>query len=609
MRKKLLSVIAAVALMASLAVPVYAAGDEADQTATITVEGTGTSFVGYRLLNATSVLKDDACHTQASDHTADCYNISYSINESYREAITTGLNAVFIFKTGDVETPLLPANLTMDHVDNNIAKMTAEQTERFADTVARFVVSSNVTPDITATDKVFSNVPHGYYLILEDEAADGDSISKAILNTNGATGLTVTLKEDGTVPTLNVWFEQTNKRYDATDAAIGQTVKMGSTFFLTNEISNAIYNDSKTSYPSYSVTFNLGSLENVELQSGTKVWLVAQKRVGTDTKTFVYDITSQATVSGSKVTTGDLFAVAASIKTNGLTETDFDTWVAEHNTFAGLLRQKGYSLTEDGVIPVSVAVTFNGKLANTAKIGLDDGNLVTVDADYPGSPYDPSVTSKTIPAVAAVYSYGVKVNMIRGTEGNYTPVPGAEYKLMQMIYPSDMNDTYADASAAVGSMLSVESNWAETGLTAEVSADGGSFTFNGLGTRYAFGNGDATAAFKGQPSGFYKLVQTKIPGGFNKAKDIIFYIDGTHNYTETDPKVPVDSAVIKAVIPQDTTFMEMAVKGTFETSVLNAAGALMPTTGGRGTTVLYVSGSVLLLLAVGFVVMKKKRAA
>ena len=180
---------------------------------------------------------------------------------------------------------------------------------------------------------------------------------------------------------------------------------------------------------------------------------------------------------------------------------------------------------------------------------------------------------------------------------------------MQMIYPSDMNDTYADASAAVGSMLSVESNWAETGLTAEVSADGGSFTFNGLGTRYAFGNGDATAAFKGQPSGFYKLVQTKTPGGFNKAKDIIFYIDGTHNYTETDPKVPVDSAVIKAVIPQDTTFMEMAVKGTFETSVLNAAGALMPTTGGRGTTVLYVSGSVLLFLAAGFVVMKKKRAA
>ena len=76
--KKLISVFLALAMILALGVTAFAAEDT-----TLTINGAeGREFVGYQLLDLTTSLKGDAHHTaHEGDHTGDCYNYAYTVNE------------------------------------------------------------------------------------------------------------------------------------------------------------------------------------------------------------------------------------------------------------------------------------------------------------------------------------------------------------------------------------------------------------------------------------------------------------------------------------------------------------------------------------------------
>ena len=100
-------------------------------------------------------------------------------------------------------------------------------------------------------------------------------------------------------------------------------------------------------------------------------------------------------------------------------------------------------------------------------------------------------------------------------------------------------------------------------------------------TEYISDANGAVTAFTGLKAGTYTLVESTVPGGYNKAADQNFTISGT-DYTTTNLE---QSATVK-----------------------NEQGAEMPSTGGIGTKIFYGVGAVLVIGA-GVVLMGRKRAA
>ena len=83
-------------------------------------------------------------------------------------------------------------------------------------------------------------------------------------------------------------------------------------------------------------------------------------------------------------------------------------------------------------------------------------------------------------------------------------------------------------------------------------------------------------------------------------KDIEFRLRATY-----DPTLPITRTSIQATSDRATFTYELT-NGIFTTKIVNKKGALLPNTGGIGMTILYLSGTGLVLGA-GILWMLKKR--
>lgn len=122
--------------------------------------------------------------------------------------------------------------------------------------------------------------------------------------------------------------------------------------------------------------------------------------------------------------------------------------------------------------------------------------------------------------------------------------------------------------------------------------------------------GKTTFTFTGLDAGKYKLVESTVPKGYNKAEDLIFEVKATYDTSSTDPALT--GLEIKDAKGQSISEGESAVfttnlaSGSFMTNVVNHSGSELPSTGGIGTTIFYVVG-VILMLGAGVLLVTKKR--
>lgn len=214
-----------------------------------------------------------------------------------------------------------------------------------------------------------------------------------------------------------------------------------------------------------------------------------------------------------------------------------------------------------------ISVEYTSTLNNQAVIG-STGNKNTSHVTYTNNPNDEQAgeNGKTLDDVVIVFTYKTIVNKVTknpnydpAVEGSeeYIPLKGAGFTLYK-----NASGTYE----AVGSELKDE--------------DMTTFTWSGL------------------DDGDYKLVETTTPSGYNTIPDIEFTITATHDVTSDNPTLISLSGGDK--------FTGVISTGVVSANIENQSGAQLPSTGGIGTTIFYVLGSVLVIGAAVLLVTKKR---
>lgn len=229
----------------------------------------------------------------------------------------------------------------------------------------------------------------------------------------------------------------------------------------------------------------------------------------------------------------------------------------------------------------SVIVTYTARLNENAVVG-GAGNPNEVYLEFSNDPYSDE-TGETPPDKVTVFTFSAIVHKVhevgQGENKAYQPLKGAAFKLEKSV-----------PGAPDGGWKLVD--------TIEDGGDTATFTFTGL------------------DDGKYRLTETKVPLGYNKIDEIYFKVVTTHGVDAAGQPVHT----IRAYQVEGNSDTEVEGTGvqvftsneagdTLSTDVVNKAGATLPTTGGIGTTLFYVIGSVLVLAAVVLLVTKKRMNA
>ena len=123
----------------------------------------------------------------------------------------------------------------------------------------------------------------------------------------------------------------------------------------------------------------------------------------------------------------------------------------------------------------------------------------------------------------------------------------------------------------------------------------------------AIAAGEATRfEFKGLDAGDYKLEETTTPDGYNTIKPIEFTIDADYDKEADDPQLTNLSGDVTSGVAE---FDANKADGSLTAGIVNRKGSLLPSTGGMGTTILYVIGSILVLVPAVLLITKKRMDA
>ena len=127
--------------------------------------------------------------------------------------------------------------------------------------------------------------------------------------------------------------------------------------------------------------------------------------------------------------------------------------------------------------------------------------------------------------------------------------------------------------------------------------------------------GKTTFTWSGKDAGQYKLVETTVPAGYNKAEDLYFTVEATYDTDKAEPQLLTlvvkdkDGKLISDPDDEKALFTATMNTGALSTNVVNNSGTELPSTGGIGTTIFYVVGSVLVIGAAVLLVTKKRMSA
>lgn len=424
------------------------------------------------------------------------------------------------------------------------------------------VAYNSITDDGTELHEGANSLPEGYYLIVDTtDLGDGDAANAALLQ---VTGNEITIKAKTDKPSVEKKVQENTKYnedggYDAgyndvADYNIGDTVP----FAFYSTVPDMTY------YDTYKFVLH-----------------------DTMDKGLSFDSSSVEVTIG----TNKIDASAYSVKTEG---------IGDGCTFEIVFEDlKKVSAAAGDKIRVDFTATLNAD----AVVGLS-GNVNTVYLEYSNKPNEPDSTGKTPEDKVIVFTYeldGTKVDGATLDETgkiveNTTLLKDAEFKLYRMNGDAKEYVVVDGVSSKVQKwvpekMETLEGEEVNTAGSIIKSAEDGSFKISGL------------------DDGTYYLEETKAPEGYNKLAEPIKVVvtaataNGQNWTGESAGSVLTELNATVADVPVTG---DHSV-GTIPVVVANNSGALLPSTGGIGTTIFYVVGILVMAGAVFFLAMSRRK--
>ena len=215
-------------------------------------------------------------------------------------------------------------------------------------------------------------------------------------------------------------------------------------------------------------------------------------------------------------------------------------------------------------IGAEIKVTYTA-VVNENAVAKIENNAATLT--YSNDPIDTSKTTTTPEDKETVYSAKVVINKYV-KDSNNEKLAGAKFVLYKEVKTDDSDTT-----------TKYYYKWNDTAKKVEWTTSKADATVKTT-------DANGAAAFDGLKDGTYYLEEVKAPAGYNLLKD--------------PAEVVVNGASANAANPSSLT-----VTGNIE----NSSGAELPETGGMGTTIFYVLGSVLILAAVVLLVTRKRMSS
>lgn len=410
--------------------------------------------------------------------------------------------------------------------------------------------------DSTAGNTIIDGLPAGYYLVKDSNPVTGqDAATRFILQVVGNTSVAV--KSD--VPTVEKKVKENAKNVNPSGTDTDNRIPSYNVPAKYNDVADYNIGDK--------VPFQLiGTLPSNYDDYATYKYifhdtLSAGLTYNGDAKVYVLNGTTK-----TEITDENLFKVAPGV--NALTV-----------TFNNLKAVTG--VNKDSKIIVDYTATLN----TAAEIGLP-GNPNEVYLEFSNNPNNggDGETGETPKDKVIVFTYELDVTKIDASP-NETKLKDAEFKL----HNKEGNWVIVDENNKVKEWTNNESQ-----ASTLKSGDDGLFKVIGL------------------DDGVYYLKETKAPQHYNLlSNEIELTITATTSNGQAWGGEPGDALTALSIKVGDAT---KSVPGNTSTGVVsmnvkNSKGSTLPTTGGMGTTIFYVVGSILVLGAAILLITKKRMSA
>lgn len=516
------------------------------------------------IINQPTGSKDTATHTYAAYQ---IFTGSLNTTDDTLGQITWGSGVDQTKLTGDVATAIKTAlgDTTLDVTDaaKVAAALTNNNVKAFAQAIAGALSSTSTASNAGTT--TISGLANGYYLVMDSQNPTGDNGAKTsyILNLVPVKGkdVTVEAKEDVPTVTKKVQENSNSEWQDAADYAIGDDIPYKITGTLPSNFA-----DYKT-YTTYTFTDTLSDGLDIVRDDAHPITV----KVGDTDVTNRFNISVEDRVLTVSLNSGE----------------DLKKWT---NPALSASSQ--------------IVVYYTAKLNDNAVIGSNNqshGNPNTVNLTFSNNPNagGDGDTGKTPNDKVTVFTYEIKALKVKATDD--AAIDQTAYDALSDIEKANylkVGDKYQKVEALSGA-----------GFTLYKKGSDGNYTAVGSEIK-----GETTFEFKGTDAGEYKLVESTVPSGYNKAADIEITVTATYDDTADEPQlkslsVTPDTAGFTVTTTTETDGTHITTDGQITGKVLNQKGSTLPSTGGIGTTIFYVCGAILIIGAAMVLVFRRKKSA
>lgn len=457
----------------------------------------------------------------------------------------------------------LTADSKVDDFVAAIGKFDSTETKRFAENLYKSLKEDGVAADANSAAVAagaFSTTlsgPQGYYLIVQTTAANdaGKTMSAVIVNTAGQAGVTVSPKKDTVTVSKKVQENMDGVNNPASEDNWGTAADYNIGDYVKFQLTGSLPTD-YADYTSYEYTFHDTADQGLTFVNDT-THPVKVYAVNDNNKVEL----KQDTLTGYQVLTSDINGETFNVK------------------FADLKKAQAEKTGDTVNITSStqIVVEYYAQLNENAVLG-SNGNQNKVYLQFSNNKYGEG-TGKTEEHKVTVFTFKLEVTKYGKTDSDKEALNGAGFTLYKATKVNPADSDYAKVGDEVQ------------------HTNGNVFDFTGL------------------DSGYYKIVETTTPKGYNTIDPITFTVTATYNSADepgTLTDLTVTDVKVGGVASAEQTFT--VNRGTGEagtaqikTDVVDIPGSKLPSTGGMGTVLLYVAGIAVFVLAGATLVMALRR--